>query len=223
MSVIVEFDVRSTDFELGRVLAVPGRGRIKLQEMIPLGEQVIPLIWLYETDSEEFVDAVRSHEGVDRLIEFDETSDRILYGLHWDMSEDELLSAVSDHGGYLLKGSGSGGTWSLQVRFPDHDSASSFGDECREKDITLTATAVYNPTPPEASEWYGLSTVQRETLLLALREGYYDIPRQISTKELGESLDISDQAVTERLRRAIRTLSENTILTEQRTESATHD
>ncbi|MFT4889781.1 MAG: putative DNA binding protein [Halobacteriales archaeon] len=223
MSVIVEFDVRATDFELGRVLAVPGRGRIKLQEMIPLGEQVIPLIWLYETDSEEFVDAVRSHEGVDRLIEFDETSDRILYGLHWDMSEDELLSAVSDHGGYLLKGSGSGGTWSLQVRFPDHDSVSSFDDECREKGIGLTATAVYNPTPPEASEWYGLSTAQRETLLLALSEGYYDIPRQISTKELGELLDISDQAVTERLRRAIRTLSENTILTEQRTESATHD
>lgn len=223
MSVIVEFDVRAMDFELGRVLAVQGRGRIKVQEMIPLGGQVIPLIWLYETDSTDFTDTVRGHEAVDRLVEFDETDDRILYALHWDMAHDELLSAIADNGGYLLKASGSGETWSLQVRFPDHGSVSDFDDRCRENDVVPTVTAVYNPTPPDASEWYGLSTAQRETLLLALREGYYDIPRQISTKELGEALDVSDQAVTERLRRAIRTLSENTLLADHRAESPTQD
>lgn len=223
MSVIVEFDVRARDFELGRVLAVPGRGRIRLQEMIPLGDQVIPLIWLYQTDSDDFAETVQDHDGVEKLVEFDETSDRVLYALHWNISEDELLTAISDYGGYLLEGSGSGGTWSLQVRFQDHDSVSTFDKRCRENDVTLTVTAVYNPTPPDASEWYGLSTAQRETLLLAMREGYYDIPRQISTKELGRALDISDQAVTERLRRAIRTLSENTLLAEGRTESATQD
>ena len=223
MSVIVEFDVRATDFELGRVLAVPGRGRIKLQEMIPLGDQVIPLIWLYETDSDDFVDTVRSHDGVERLTEFDETSDRILYALYWDMSRDELLSAISGQEGYLLKGSGSSGTWSLQVRFPDHESLPEFDDGCREEGISLTISAVYNPTPPDAREWYGLSTPQRETLLLALGEGYYEIPRQISTKELGDALGISDQAVTERLRRAIRTLSQNTILSEEQMESSPRD
>lgn len=221
MSVIVEFDVRAMDFELGRILAVPGRGRIKLQEMVPLGDQVIPLIWLYETDSDEFVDTVQGHEAVDRVVEFDETGDRVLYALHWNMSQDELLSAIADNDGYLLKGSGTGGTWSLQVRFPDHGAVAGFDDRCRENEVAPTVTALYNPTPPDAGEWYGLSTAQRETLLLALREGYYDIPRQISTKELGEALDVSDQAVTERLRRAIRTLSENTLLNDHRTESVT--
>ncbi|GAB3704987.1 helix-turn-helix domain-containing protein [Halorubrum pallidum] len=33
--------------------------------------------------------------------------------------------------------------------------------------------------------------------------GYYEIPRGCTTKELADELEISDQAVTERLRRAI--------------------
>jgi predicted DNA-binding protein YlxM (UPF0122 family) len=49
-------------------------------------------------------------------------------------------------------------------------------------------------------------------LVLAVRNGYYSIPRQVSTQELADTLEISDQAVTERLRRAIETLVENTII-----------
>ena len=212
MSVIVELDVRATDFELGRVLAVPGRARIKLEALVPLSEQVVPLFWLYDTDSPDFVESVRDHESVVGLREFDETADRVLYALTWDPSGDELLSAISENGGYLLKGSGSGIRWSIQIRFPDHEALSAFDRTCREQGIDFEVERVYNPTPPEAGEWFGLSTAQRETLLLALRRGYFEIPRQITTKELGNELDISDQAVIERLRRAIRTLADNTLL-----------
>jgi predicted DNA binding protein len=218
MSVIVELDVRATDFELGRTLAVPGRARITLEDLIPLAGQMVPLFWLYETDAEVFVDAVRDHEGVKGLTEFDATGDRILYAMAWDSATDELLSAITENNGYLLKGAGSGTQWSFQIRFPDHETLSSFDETCRERGIEFEVERVYNPTPPEAAEWFGLSTAQRETLVLALREGYFDIPRQISTKELGEELGVSDQAVIERLRRAVRTLADNTILSEFRSE-----
>jgi predicted DNA binding protein len=218
MSVIVELDVRATDFELGRVLAVPGRARIKLEALVPLGGQVIPLFWLYETDSADFVDTVRGHPNVQKLTQFDETGDRILYALTWDPAGDELLSAISDHGGYLSKGSGSGTQWSLQIRFPDHETLSAFDEQCQEEGIHFEIERVYNPTPPGAGEWYGLSTAQRETFLLALQGGYYDIPRRVTTRELGEDLGISDRAVIERLRRAIQTLADNTVLSEYRRE-----
>ncbi|MFC7057333.1 helix-turn-helix domain-containing protein [Halovenus salina] len=44
------------------------------------------------------------------------------------------------------------------------------------------------------------------------REGYYSLPRQASTQELAETFDVSDQAITERLRRAIEMLVTNTLL-----------
>ena len=218
MSVIVELDVRATDFELGRVLAVPGRARIELEDIVPLGDQIIPLFWLYETDSNDFVDAVSDHRNVQRVTEFDSTSDRILYALSWNLSGDELLTAVEEHGGYLLKGAGTGPSWSLQIRFPDHEAMAAFDETCSDAGIHFEIERVYNPSPPTAAEWYGLSTAQRETLFLALQQGYYDIPRGVTTRELGEQLGVSDQAVIERLRRAIRTLAENTVLSEHREE-----
>ena len=41
---------------------------------------------------------------------------------------------------------------------------------------------------------------------------YYSIPRQMATRELADEFGISDQAVTERFRRAIETLTENTLI-----------
>jgi len=48
---------------------------------------------------------------------------------------------------------------------------------------------------------------------LAVRLGYYDIPRGCTTAELADELGISDQAVTERLRRAIGTFGRYALLT----------
>lgn len=68
--------------------------------------------------------------------------------------------------------------------------------------------------------WYGLTEPQRETLTRAVQGGYYSIPRRMSTKDLAEELGISDQTVTERLRRAIVTIVENTLMAEAEAETA---
>ena len=51
-----------------------------------------------------------------------------------------------------------------------------------------------------------LTPVQRETVEAALELGYFDIPRGVSMEELAAELDITPNAVSERLRRAERTL-----------------
>jgi predicted DNA binding protein len=47
---------------------------------------------------------------------------------------------------------------------------------------------------------------QRETLEVAIREGYYTRPRGISLSELAEHFDISEQALAQRLARAEETV-----------------
>ena len=80
-----------------------------------------------------------------------------------------------------------------------------------EEEIDVTIERIYNPTKPDAGPWYGLTPPQRETLTYAVEHGYYSLPRGVSTKELGAEFGISDQAVTERLRRGITTLVSNTV------------
>ncbi|GGL69439.1 helix-turn-helix domain-containing protein [Halocalculus aciditolerans] len=211
MSVIAELEVAADSFELGRALAVPGRSDIRLEDVVPLGEDVVPLFWLHDPDPSDFVAEVEKRGEVEHLTVFEEMHDRTLYALQWDATGDRLLAAVHDLEGFLLSATGEGDTWTLQIRFPDHDALSAFADRCEDAGIDFEVCGLYNPTRPEAGPWYGLSDPQYETLLLARDRGYYDIPRRISTQDLADELGVSDQAVTERLRRAIRTLVDNTL------------
>ncbi|MUV89266.1 hypothetical protein GJ629_04600 [Halapricum sp. CBA1109] len=51
-------------------------------------------------------------------------------------------------------------------------------------------------------------------LQLAVRRGYFTIPREVTLSELAAELDLSSQAASERLRRGIRTLVQ-TVLDDQ--------
>jgi len=88
---------------------------------------------------------------------------------------------------------------------------STFQEDCYEAGIPLDIARIYNPTKPDAGPWYGLTARQRETVRAAVEGGYDSLPRRISTREPAEEFDVSDQAITERLRRAIETLVMNTL------------
>jgi hypothetical protein len=48
-----------------------------------------------------------------------------------------------------------------------------------------------------------LTPVQRRTLVVAIEQGYFEIPRQSTLDDLAADLGVSKQAVSERLRRAL--------------------
>lgn len=56
-----------------------------------------------------------------------------------------------------------------------------------------------------------LTDKQRQTVELALREGYYERPREADLTELAEQLDLSKSAVSQRLRTAERKLIKSTL------------
>jgi predicted DNA binding protein len=135
-----------------------------------------------------------------------------LYALDWDIREDSFLASVVSLDGNVLEASGGSETWEFQLRFPSHSALSAFQEHCFEGEIPIDIRRIYNPTKPDAGPWYGLTTPQRETLTAAAEMGYYSIPRRTSTQNIAEEFDISDQAVTERLRRGIERLVSNTLL-----------
>jgi predicted DNA binding protein len=137
--------------------------------------------------------------------------DRTLFTLDWDAERDRVFEGISEHDGQLLSALGTSESWEFELRVASHDTLSDFMAYCEEANLPLTITRVYNPTKPDAGPWYGLTEPQREAMVLAVQMGYYDIPRGCTTKELAEELGISDQAVTERLRRAIVTLATYTL------------
>jgi hypothetical protein len=212
MSVIAELTVPAEGFELGRILAVEGAARLALETMVPLGERPVPFVRLHEDARESFEAAVREHPAVTDLVLVDSHEGETLYALGWDIAENSFFESIQTAGATLLLATGAADTWHFELRFASHDVLSAFREECSEAGVPLDITRVYNPTKPDAGPWYGLTPQQHEALTLAVRRGYYAIPRGASTQDLADELDISDQALTERLRRAIVALTTNTLL-----------
>jgi predicted DNA binding protein len=60
---------------------------------------------------------------------------------------------------------------------------------------------------------FGLSQEQREALVLALRRGYFETPSEVGLDELAEELDITRQALSNRIRRGNRNVLRKVLLT----------
>ncbi|GAA0669922.1 helix-turn-helix domain-containing protein [Natronoarchaeum mannanilyticum] len=211
MSVIAELRIPAADFELGRILDVSGYVSVELETLVPVADRAVPFFWVHGVDTEAFAVRLESRpvvEGVEIVEEFD---DQTLYGLDWNVEDDPFLSAVRDQCGQILRATGGGDEWRFELRFPDHDALSAFRAYCTDADVSLSVERVYHPGQPDAGPRFGLTDHQHEALTLAVEMGYYDVPRRCNTVEVAAELGISDQALTERLRRGISTLAANTI------------
>ena len=217
MSVITETRIPTEDFELGQILSLEYASAIELETLVPSGDVTVPLFWVYEPVDNGFLDTVERYPTVNSVTEVDVFDDRTLFRLDWDASQDHLFQCILEHDGQILSATGSPEGWNFEIRFADREALSHCQDCCENAHISLKVTRIYNPTDPEAGPWYGLSEPQREALTLAVRRGYYDIPRGCTTAELADELGISDQAVTERLRRAIGEFGRYALLTPEST------
>ena len=212
MSVIAEISIPGDEFELGRVMDLSSAGTVELESLVPAGNRAVPYFWVYDADFEAFETAVAGRPTVEDVSRVDTYDDRVLYTLRWSVDSDQVFTAIKWVDAYVLTATGSRGCWEFELRFPTHDDLSRFQDRCQQRDVCFEVLRVYDPSEPDLGPWLGLTEPQREALVLAVERGYYDIPRNCATVELAEELGISDQAVTERLRRAIVTLSSNTVL-----------
>lgn len=210
MSVIVELTLPAEEFHLGRLLGMDGETRVVLESVVPLGAKSIPFIRVFEA-RESFEASVGGDPAVEDIHVVSTHDDETLYALNWNGSNDEFFEGVIEHGGTVLEATGTESTWAFELRFEQHEHLSEFQAYCRETGIPVDFQRLFNPTKPDAGPWYGLTPAQRTALLRAVDEGYYSIPRKITTKDLAGEFGISDQAMTERLRRGVTNLVTNTI------------
>lgn len=211
MAVIIDLTLPADQFELGRILQMTDDTRISLETLVPMGERSVPFFRLYDGSEAAFEETVRGHPTVEDIQVVSTHDGETLYALDWEVSRDTFFAGLQESNVNLMDATGGADAWNFELRFPSHEAVSSFQTYCVDAEIPIVVERVYNPTKPGAGPWFGLTPPQRETLVRAVESGYYSIPRQTSTNQLAEVFGISDQAVTERLRRAVITLTRNTL------------
>jgi predicted DNA binding protein len=214
MSVIVEVSVSTDDFELGRLLSagLTPDAVVELETVVPVGDGAVPYLRVRTAHLEEFLDTVREEAVVDRLRVVDDYDDQHLLAFDWAASRDPLFDGILVRSGVaILSAYGGVDRWTFELRFDDHSEFEAFRDECTEAGVGLDLLRIYRPSSPGTDLSFGLTERQREALVLAVARGYYEVPRGYTTADLAEELGISDQAVSERLRRGVARLVANTL------------
>lgn len=202
MSVILEFTIDDEEFTFGRILARPPEMHLEIERVVPTGEMVMPFVWAKGGDHEVFEEQVRADPAVAELLALDRIGDRVLYRIEWADRPTDLLEGIAETDGVVLEAKGDR-RWAFRLRFLDHDGLSAFHNFVLEQGIPIHIERTYTLSEglDEPGHQFGLTQAQREALVLAIERGYFDVPSETTLDELAEELDITRQALSERVRR----------------------
>ncbi|WP_339103538.1 helix-turn-helix domain-containing protein [Haloterrigena salinisoli] len=172
-----------------------------------------PLVWLAGPDRETVREALDADPSVDVIASVtdetrtdgsspDEDADRerwlfrLAFGDRFKLFE----RIVAENDGAFLEASGDDGSWSVTLLFHDRDSLSACYSLFDQYDFEVDVTRLTG-IDDLASAGTPLTETQYETVRTAHELGYFEVPRRITLKELAAELDVSHQALSERLRR----------------------
>lgn len=214
MTVIADITVSADAFPLGRVLEDVAGVEIELERIVPLQEAIIPLFWIAGDDPAVLETTLRDHPETEAVEQLTSAEEKTLFEVHWRTEINGLIRALIDTRAKILEATGTADTWDFRLRFASHEELSAFNVALTENDIPVTLRHIYNPTrPDEESE---LSVQQRDALLTAYRQGYFEVPRRTTLTELADTVEISDSALSQRIRRATNALVEHAFLADDR-------
>ncbi|WP_049921332.1 helix-turn-helix domain-containing protein [Halopiger djelfimassiliensis] len=219
MSLLAEFEAASSALVLGPTLAAMPSLEVDLERQYALDpERPIAFCWIQCRDFEQFERTLDRDETIanfERINRRDESErDRVLYRLQ--QSDSDVVHAYRQWvsvGGQLLDCRGSDGRWEVEMRFPDRDAFSRYQAFLERENVAFELHRIADgsvgdrPTGGEV-----LTESQREALVLAYEGGFFEIPRETKLSAVAETLEISTQSVSERLRRGQAQLIEDQLL-----------
>ncbi|WP_079977520.1 helix-turn-helix domain-containing protein [Halococcus sediminicola] len=198
-SFTMEFTIKPpTHQELLR--EVPGV-QLTLEQIVACDpETVSASFWATCSGPESYEVVLRQSDLVRNVTVLNAQADeRTLYQVHLPATETTYWSWAS-LGGILLEGEGTQSGWTLRMRCPDREALTAYRKHCKERGIDFGLESLNRGASPEKSQ---LTAPQSSLLKAAIEGGYFDIPRNITMNELATQFDISNQAASERLRRAL--------------------
>lgn len=182
--------------------------RLDLVELAATNDPPAVYCWVMgpERTVASFVDDATAGDSVSDLTRLDRRDRKRLYHATLLDPLAPFLDALRTHDVLVDRARGSSDGWELRVQCPDTETLSAFRSTCSDAGVEVTVDRQFALADLQESSAIDLTPEQREALVLARREGYFDVPRGITLEELGGMLDISRQAVSNRLRRGTRHL-----------------
>lgn len=207
-SVLAEFTVRSPVFAES-FEACPGTRAIYVQETDSEDGAAWMAFWIVG-DADGFAAALEADPTVGDFNVLAEAEKRTLFRVEVAEEYRRYLTYRSfvDADAVVLSSVADTEGWRVRARFPSREALTGHRERCRNLGVEFELQSVYTAA---AAQDDPLTSAQREALVAALEMGYFEVPREATAGDVAERLGITKQAVSERLRRALRTAAEHTL------------
>ncbi|PSQ03301.1 DNA-binding protein [Halobacteriales archaeon QS_5_68_33] len=210
MSTLLSASVPTEEFVLAETFErVPAVEFDALRLVGDGAEGDIPLLRARGAETSRVRDALESDSttaGVELVSRRDRGS---LFRVRWTARSRVLTAMLVGEGGAVLSARGTSDEWTFRLLFPEREAVSSTYDACAEYDVSIDRIRSLDERASPGG--VRLTDTQFATLETALESGYYRVPREQTIEELATELDVSHQALSERLRRGHRTLVETVL------------
>jgi len=214
MSTIAEISLPAGEFALSETLEAVPDAEFEIERMVAHETgRVMPFVWATSetTDRAALDDALDADPSVENVTQLATYDDEWFYRMEWITDIEVVLHMLLEQDATVLNADGRNDAWHFRILFPDRDSLSASYDYCTEQDLSLTVERIHE-LDGEHRDRYGLTETQHETMIAAVEAGYFDIPQQATLDDLAGDLDITHQALSERLHRGHKTLIENALI-----------
>lgn len=211
MTVVAELTIPAAEFALGDTLAAVPDAVTEFERIVTHSQEwVMPYVWVRSDHLEAFDREIGADGTVTEATVAEQFDHTRLYRIVWSDAVRTRVNAIFDQSGTLLEAKGSGDRWEILVRFDDKRE---FGELQRHFDSSDTAFTLRRIlTQSTRGAEFEVSPEQREALVMAVEMGYYDIPRRTDLATVARALEITPPSASERLRRAITSITRQTLL-----------
>lgn len=217
MSTIASIRIAPEAFALAETFETAPHAEFELLPVVAHGgDREMPFLLVTGEDSDAAEAALGDDESVGALESVAELGGGALYRVEWTAPIRLFLSGLVEEDATVLSALGQGDQWHLRVLFPERRALSAVYQFCEENDLPIEIERINDLTGSDDHRRFGLSEEQRTTLLTGFERGFYSIPRETDTSDLAAELGITHQALSERLRRAHRTLVEGALVSGRR-------
>ncbi|RKD94943.1 helix-turn-helix domain-containing protein [Halopiger aswanensis] len=213
MSTIAKIAIPAAEFALRHTLEESGDVDVEIERVVAYDpDHVMPYVWFSGDEStlsavDERLEADPSVEAFELLTDLD---DERLYRMNWVDDVTVMIHLLTEEKATVLDAWVEGTQWQFRVLFPERESLSNVYEFATDEGMSLSIQKIHR-VEEDRHNRYDLTDAQYETLVAALERGYYEIPRGMDMENLSNELGVSHQALSERLRRAHRTLVEEVV------------
>ncbi|WP_254544275.1 bacterio-opsin activator domain-containing protein [Halomarina pelagica] len=212
MATVTRAKIPAQEFALYETLRAVPDVEFECERLVESGEGVVmPLLWARGADPETLNEAFETDPSVSNVRLVGEFDEELLYRMNWIEQVHLVLQMLTTLHATVMDAYGDDQWWHLRVLFPDRAALSRTNDFCESRGLTFEVVHVREMRDDPVGR-FGLTNEQYEALTMACERGYFRVPRETGLDALADDLDISHQALSERLRRGTEALVEETLL-----------